>query len=401
MSWRPWLLLASAGCRSWVAGPAEGAASAGIDARITAAAAEVATARGRPLSPPAFREVSPEGMRDVARADYAAVPEPIRAWALRQGRALGVYGDTDPLEGILAEAVIGGMWHHDEQQMILLEGLPAEQATLALRHELTHALQDRHFDLARAELERWPTDARKAHTLLGEGEASYVPLILAFGAEVADWAPLADLGVAEPRIGGPVERRYLAGAWRPYVQGPAVIQALRREGGWAAVDARWARPALSTEQLLEPDRSGDLPRYVALDVAGAVPAGWTADAADTLGQQEMYDILWAHLPGRDDEVAEAVRGWDGDRLQVLVSGDAPAGFVWRTAWDTAADAEEFAVLVTPWRPVGRTPTVEIRGDEVLVTCADRDVPALRDAAWEGAFFEVGSMAALLAAHAAR
>lgn len=397
MSWRPGILLAlSAGCQPWSVEPAEGRAP---DARVAELAARVAAARELPLTPPKVRVVTHAEMQDVARGEYAEIPARLRARAHRQGQALGVYGATDPLEALLASAVIGGMWRTDDQRMYVVDGLPAAETEIAWPHELAHALQDQHFDLEPAAILDWPVDLQRAHALLMEGDASYVPLILAYGADVADWTPLADLGVVEPTQGRSAESRYLVGTLRHYTVGPAVVQELRRRGGWAAVDARWRAPALSSEQLLEPDRTADLPRYAPLDVADALPARWTADPADTLGQQEMYDVLWAHFPERD--VAGAVRGWDGDRLQVLVADRAPAGFVWRTAWDSAADAAEFAALVGRWEPAGRAVIVEVRGDEVLVAAADGPSDALRAAAWEGAFAEVASMEALLEAHGAR
>lgn len=367
------------------------------DPRLARVTALVAEARGRPLDVPEVREVSDEQLERVARAQYLQVPEEVRTMERRRGRALGVQADDDPMEALLSSARLRGLWSPDDDVLYVDGGLPPDQAEAVWQHELTHALQDRHFHLDPASAYDWPVDLAKAWALLMEGEATYVPLMITYGAAVVDWTPLADLGVREPRGPRSVTQRYLAGNLRTYAVGPAVIQTLRQQGGWDAVDARWRSLPLSTEQLLEPDRADDLPRTVALDLRDVLPPGWTADAPETLGQQEMYDILWASLPEAEGRVADAVRGWDGDRLQVLIH-DAGVGFVWRSVWDSPEDAAAFAALVAQWRPRGAPPVLEIRGEEVLVASG---VPeTVQNAAWRGSFFEVGSFDALLAAHRA-
>ena len=40
----------------------------------------------------------------------------------------------------------------------------------------------------------------------------------------------------------------------PYVDGIELVHWARRQGGWAAVDALWAKPPTTTEQLLHPQK---------------------------------------------------------------------------------------------------------------------------------------------------
>ena len=394
-----WLVVALPSCRLLFPTPSVGSSPDAIEVQLSRATAQVAQARERALERPAYGETNANQLQDIVRTEYLSGSPSRYASVLRYGRALGLHGDTDPVEVLLSDERIKGVWLSDEDRMYVARGMTPEASETVWQHELTHALQDRYFDIDPIGIDGWPADMRIAHRLLVEGEATYVPLIIELGAGVVDWTPLSELGVREPVAARSVEQRYLVSVVRPYVVGPAVIQRLRQQGGWAAVDARWRSPPLSTEQLLEPERATDLPRYAALDVREVLPFEWSADDADTLGQQEMFDVLWASLPQAEDRVAEAVRGWDGDRIQILARNDGRLGFVWRSVWDSPADAEAFAALVIGWRPGDRSTTVETRGDEVLVTCLEPElVPSVPDAAWMNPFSEVVSLEAILAVH---
>jgi len=130
-----------------------------------------------------------------------------------------------------------------------------------------------------------------------------------------------------------------------YTFGAEFAQALLRDSGWGAFGHAFARPPLSTEQVLHPDKylgdPPDLPQRVPLDVSRALPHHELIDE-NCIGELGVVTMLrqW----GRGDEAWGVAAGWDGDRVQVFLrEGD--AALVWRLVWDTPDDAASFAQSV--------------------------------------------------------
>jgi hypothetical protein len=157
----------------------------------------------------------------------------------------------------------------------------------------------------------------------------------------------------------------------------------------------WADPPKSTEQVMHPSRyPDDLPIAVSLpDIAAALGAGWSGVTESTMGELRTSVLLadgdgWDY--GRDDDEvftfpkaanAEAAEGWGGDRLQMVEGPENAWAIVWQTAWDTEADAIEFAAAANvvmadlEGRPLA-SPGIDITGDDldhpVLVLLTDSD-----------------------------
>ncbi len=141
----------------------------------------------------------------------------------------------------------------------------------------------------------------------------------------------------------------------PYVDGAAFVFEEWGDGDWGAIDALWANPPVSTEQILHPERyPDDVPDVIDLpDVAAAMGRGWTVTTDMTLGELQIGVLLADGAPWGDADEEEAFAfpqlknagaadGWGGDRLVHLAGpGDAWA-IVWQTTWDRAVDAVEFS-----------------------------------------------------------
>lgn len=223
-----------------------------------------------------------------------------------------------------------------------------ERATFA--HEYVHALQDQHFDLEGLGIDD-ATNGDRAFAIrsLVEGDATIAQTewllahlsreeLLQLAKEASDPAALAVLARAPAIL-----REF---ALFPYQAGSAFAGALRASGGWPAVDAAYADPPASTEQLIHPERylERDPPTDVAFDAAPLTGAGWSVVTDDTMG--EFLVDVWLREGGVRAAAARAsAAGWDGDRV---VLADGPGGasaVVLRTTWDSPADAAEFAAAV--------------------------------------------------------
>jgi hypothetical protein len=131
----------------------------------------------------------------------------------------------------------------------------------------------------------------------------------------------------------------------PYEKGLSFVLALFQEGGWSAVNAAYANPPLSTEQILHPERyPSDEPHVVSLPpLADTLGMGWRLVDEDVLGEFGLQLHLGVHVSASDDDAVDtAAEGWGGDRYAVYWREDETAFVVvLRLIWDTPADADEF------------------------------------------------------------
>lgn len=228
---------------------------------------------------------------------------------------------------------------------------PSQRATYA--HEYTHQLQDQHFDLGALGLDS--TDQRDralARLALVEGDASSVQS--AWMQQHLSPAELAALLVeaSDPAAIKALQQAPLvlrATSAFPYQDGLAFVTGLVASGGYAAVDAAFARPPDSTEQVLHPAKyvSRESPIAVSFPstMAAAPGAGWRLVAEDTLG--ELILRTWL-IQGRlaMGVASAASAGWGGDRVGLLAGPGGATVLVLDTRWDSATDAQEFATAAS-------------------------------------------------------
>jgi hypothetical protein len=132
----------------------------------------------------------------------------------------------------------------------------------------------------------------------------------------------------------------------PYAEGLLFATALFQQGGWEAVDAAYASPPDSTEQVIHPEKyaTREAPVAVEPDITPAtLGEGWSEAASDTVG--ELGIATWLESAG-PTIARDASAGWGGDRV-VLLEGPDDAWLVdWITSWDSPADAEAFTAAAS-------------------------------------------------------
>jgi hypothetical protein len=224
--------------------------------------------------------------------------------------------------------------------------LSGDEADVTLWHELVHALQDQHYDLASlTDFEADGGDRQSAVHGLAEGDATSTMLdamLEPSGSTALDvpeslFQAQSVLGSAAVTEAPPVLVRSLLA---PYVDGLAFTNALRRQGGFAAVDAAWRQPPVSTEQLLHPAKF--LAREAPVIVPLPPPPPFAPELAerfhDVMGEQTVRILLEEWLPARTATAAAA--DWGGDRLSAFAD---EARQVWAIGWhlrfDNVAAAE--------------------------------------------------------------
>ncbi|MGQ3412461.1 Hvo_1808 family surface protein [Natrinema sp. LN54] len=241
-----------------------------------------------------------------------------------------------------------------------------------LVHELTHALQDQRFGIAR----RSETiDGLRAENGLLEGEANYVPdrYDRRCGTEwqcLSDPQPAAASG--ETLTQRPFNVGLFLSIYAPYAEGPPFVADLYDRGGWDAIDRAHDEPPQSTAQLIHPNRYPDTDP-IDVDVPDRSSDEWrpitdgtgSGDGdeieggeprTETVGEASLFATLWANgaidrpLTEGTTERSQynyshpATAGWAGDSIRVYRHADDPGrtGHVWRLAWESPADATAFA-----------------------------------------------------------
>ncbi|HQF70585.1 MAG TPA: Ig-like domain-containing protein [Promineifilum sp.] len=317
--------------------------------------ANVEALRGLSLLTPITPTVlTRDQLRDRLAAENAAevTPDEARDDTLELSAFDFIEPDYDlygVLLGLQSEGILGFYDPEAAEFVVVNDGaLLDAPAQWTHAHEFVHALQDQHYDLDALTDDSLDSEARAAVRALAEGEAELVQfLYLTQGnyfseAEVNEI--LADMEQSSDTLPEDVPPILISNLAFPYDSGSRFVDALYRAGGFEAIDAAWANPPRSTEQILHPERylAGDTPELVSLaPLTDTLGAGWQQVAGDIMGEFFLRQYLDQQLPAT---VAErAAMGWGGDRYAVYwneATGELVLAL--RLVWDTATDAAEFA-----------------------------------------------------------
>lgn len=317
--------------------------------------ANVSELRGlEPLEPVVPVVLSRDQLRErIARESSAeTTPDESRAEVLELsafdflGRDYDLYTAQVTLQ---SEGILGYYDPETAEFVVVNDGAlldPAAQWTHA--HEFVHALQDQYHDLNALNDDALDSEARAAVRALAEGEAELVQYLYLFESDyftdAETEAILNDPEQADSDFLSEFPPVLINDLAFPYTDGVEFVIDLYREDGFAAIDAAWANPPRSTEQILHPDRyrAGDAPQVVTLPpLEDTLGAGWMLLDEDILGEFYLRQYLAQQLPGVT--VNRAATGWGGDRYAVYWN-EATDEMVMalRLVWDTPEDAQEFA-----------------------------------------------------------
>src|SRR6266850_937233 len=156
---------------------------------------------------------------------------------------------------LLSEQV-AGYYDPKAQQFYLADWIELEGQKPVMAHELTHALQDQHFNLRR--FEKWPrgdSDAELAVHALIEGDAtlSMTLYMLKHPLEALAFNRSLTAGLATEQY-DQAPRAIRESLIFPYLQGSEWATQLYKRGGWAMVSNAFTRLPLSSEQILHSEK---------------------------------------------------------------------------------------------------------------------------------------------------
>lgn len=321
------------------------------------------------------REVAADFQEDLPPDRLAAVELSLKAFGLiPEGMDLATYfpdlltsqiaGFYDPHRKVLAVVDRpGGLLGKDAVAQFGADVAHKMEDGL-LVHELTHAIQDQHFDLDRLSDPDPLSDGGVARLALVEGDASLVmfddlvqqPLEdlpearKLVGELMADAAGAGDGGAVAggKRLPGQKEMADAPAWFRDqllfsYSRGAAFCLEVRQKGGQRLLDYAFAvDPPRSSEQILHPEKwygRRDDPVVILWPDLGREFAGYAKAAEGQMGEEGIQVLLRPALPD-GERAAAAAEGWGGDRFAVYRKAGRRL-LAWIVDWDTDEAAARF------------------------------------------------------------
>ena len=248
---------------------------------------------------------------------------------------------------------IAGFYDPKKKELNLANWNALEMQKPVMAHELTHALQDQHFNLQ--QFDKWPKgdgDRELAIHALIEGDATALMidyLVKPMGMNITK-IPNQALNQMNEQTNQPGMEQFNAApnAIRealifPYSQGLLFAAEIIKAQGWDGVSKAYANLPQSTEQILHYGKYAinELPVKVVLaDVSGVLGKGWKPIWKDVNGEFGYYLALAEYI--EKVSARKAAEGWGGDQY-VLYENAAKSKIVLAhlSAWDTKNDAADF------------------------------------------------------------
>jgi hypothetical protein len=257
-------------------------------------------------------------------------------------------GVREMMLGMLSEQ-IAGFYDTDNHVLYTISdiGFEPQFDAMIYIHELTHALQDQHFNINSLGIRNKKNDDQVTAVMsLIEGDATlvlmeYFTKYNKFSIKMLLQAMAMDSGKlnAAPYV---LRRELLF----PYVEGMALIAKIHTAKGWKGVDEAYKKPPETTEQVLHPEKyitNRDEPVEVKLpNIRRKLTGKWRLLDDNVMGElntQILFDIFLGKWSSKKPSA-----GWDGDRYAVFKNdANGETILVWDTVWDREKDAKEFFV----------------------------------------------------------
>jgi hypothetical protein len=247
----------------------------------------------------------------------------------RSAEAFGLLPKGFDLDSFMVNVLteqVEGLYDPKTREFYIADWSPLADQRMVMAHELTHALEDQHFQIeAWLRAARPNEDAELARDAVLEGSAMAAMvdyLMLDTGRslkDVPDFDPgmlIGDLG-STPTLqkAPPFLKDVLI---FPYIGGLTFSAAVMRNTGWAALPGLFEKPPVSTQQILHPAlyRSGKTPASVALPRLEKLLGGnWTKLDENIMGEFGWKEVLKQFLD--NDRAKTLAAAWDGDRYAVF------------------------------------------------------------------------------------
>lgn len=248
---------------------------------------------------------------------------------------------------------IAGFYDPKKKELNLADWNSLDLQKPVMAHELTHALQDQHFNLRRFEkMPKGEGDQAMAIHALIEGDATALMLeymIKPMGMTLSKLPAQAVMQVNQQMNSSGMEQLEKApnvireSLLFPYGQGLNFAYELVKARGWEGLSKAFTDLPQSTEQVLHFEKYVKQEAPIKVQLADALPilgAGWRRISLDVNGEFG-YRVILSEFLSRS-EADQAAEGWGGDQYAVYENKNkGQVVLVHLCVWDTVKEAEEF------------------------------------------------------------
>jgi hypothetical protein len=293
-------------------------------------------------------------------------------------KAIGLIPESFDYQHALVDFLVGqiGGYYNPKKKLFVMAGwLPASVQGGVAVHELTHALQDQHYNLTVVmNAKKATTDSGLAASALVEGDASAV--MFDYERVTAGQDPLRTVSSVDSMLllqvlglgfGGDVPESLKALLIFPYTSGLRFVHSLLRRGGYADVHKAYGRIPTTTREILHPEEyaaasfTPQIPQDSELE---ATPEGVAPVYTDVLGEFGV-STLFRGVTATKDRGPSAAAGWVGDKLGVFPTNGGVRVISWLTRWESEDDAREFKTLYSEY--LGSLHRISIDESEVTLS----------------------------------
>jgi hypothetical protein len=288
------------------------------------------------------------------RVKEVANPEEIRSeeLTLKKFGLVPVDFDLSATTVDLLTEQAAAFYDYDRKKLFITDSTPSATQEPVLAHELSHALADQNFNLARYIRQgRKSDDGSAARQAVMEGQATWlmsefqarklgqslrktpelVPAMSGFGEAAGGQFPVFD--------NSPLYfRRTLM---FPYVQGMRFQDALVRRDGDAGFAEVFSRPPVSTQQIAHPEKyfASERPTSPALPDA-RLPRGYKSLVGGTMGELD-HSVLIEQFAGQQ-AAAEMAPHWRGCKFEIRENKkERRAVLLYAVEWDSEDAARRY------------------------------------------------------------
>ncbi len=352
------------------------------DARIKPIAAKVEKLRGlefdHPVQVDFLSEAAFEKKVAVDKGKLTKQEQREIETAQSQLRAVGLIGaDVDIVDATSSLQTSGVLAYYDPKtKRVTVKGSSVDDIGLrvTLAHELTHALQDQHFDLQKLERSAARMHASTPLRTLVEGDAVRVQRAYVDSLSQADQRAYAqqlqqESATARAEIaskGVPESLSVLFEA--PYDLGPIMIDTVLARRDEAGINALFRKPPTSDSSYLTPSTLLDGSTFTKVAPPKLVAGERAVGKPDVFGAFALYQVLASRLdPATALTAADA---WGGDSMVTFTRKGVTclrSTFVGRTGDGTHAIGD----AITEWTaamPAGTASTTVRAGRATLTAC---------------------------------
>jgi hypothetical protein len=243
----------------------------------------------------------------------------------RSAEAFGLIPKGFPIESFMVDLLteqIAGLYDPKAREFYIADWIPLDDQRMVMAHELTHALQDQHF-----QIEDWVKAARpnddaelaRESVLEGSATAAMIDYLLKGSGHSVENLPAFDPSVFTGDLSKTPKLQeapqFLKDALIfPYSDGLTFSAAILKPSGWRGISAVFAKPPLSTQQIMHPAvyQSGKAPAQVNLpSFAKLLGDDWTKLDENVMGEFGWKEVLKQFLGEATAKPIAAA--WSGDR----------------------------------------------------------------------------------------